>query len=121
MGLDLAFGVIILIAGLRGWLKGFVTQAVRIGGFIACFYLADPVREQIRPYVLGKLPTIDAGLLDRILWWVSTLVSYIVLVGLINLAIQLTRTPLPERDGWGAGMTTSSAECCWAQPRVCCW
>ncbi len=95
MGLDLTLGVIILVAALRGWLKGFVSQAVRIGGFIACFYLADPVREQVRPYILGKLPAIEAGLLDRILWWVAAVVSFIVLVGLTNLAIQLTRTPPP--------------------------
>ena len=95
MGLDLALGVIILIAALRGWLKGFVSQAVRIAGFIACFYLADPLREQVRPYILGKMPAIDAGLLDRILWWVAVVVSYIVLVGLTTLAIQLTRTPPP--------------------------
>ena len=57
MGLDLVLGLIILIAALRGWFKGFTNQAVRIAGFIACFYLADPVREQARPYVLAKLPT----------------------------------------------------------------
>jgi Colicin V production protein len=93
MGLDLALGAIILIAALRGWLKGFVSQAVRIVGFIACFYLADPARELVRPYILGKMPAIEVGLLDRILWWVAAVVSYIVLVGLTTLAIQLTRTP----------------------------
>ena len=117
MGLDLALGVITLIAALRGWLKGFVNQAVRIGGFIACFYLADPVREQIRPYVLGKIPTIDAGLMDRILWWVSAVLSYVVLVGLISLAIQLTRTPPPpkgmvgsRRDDQFGGMLLGAAK-----------
>ncbi len=75
MGLDLTLVVIILVAALRGWLKGFVSQAVRIAGFIACFYLADPVREQVRPYALGKMPAIEAGLLDRILWWVAAVVS----------------------------------------------
>ena len=93
MGLDLVLGLIILIAAFRGWFKGFTSQAVRIGGFIACFYLADPVREQARPYVLAKLPTIDPGLMDRILWWASAVVSYIVLVGFSTLAIQLMRSP----------------------------
>src|SRR5208337_3410691 len=55
--------------------------------------VAQGVREQVRPSVLGKMPAIDAGLLDRILWWVAAVVSYIVLVGLTTLAIQLTRTP----------------------------
>jgi uncharacterized membrane protein required for colicin V production len=116
MGLDLTLGVIILLAALRGWLKGFVSQAVRIAGFIACFYLADPVREQVRPYVLGKMPTLDAGLLDRILWWVAALVSFIVLVGLTTLAIQLTRTPPPpgtppsRRDDQFGGLLLGTAK-----------
>jgi len=116
MGLDLALGVIILGAALRGWLKGFVSQAVRIAGFIACFYLADPLREQVRPYILGKLPAIDAGLLDRILWWVAAVVSYIVLVGLTTLAIQLTRTPPPpgtprsRRDDQFGGLLLGTAK-----------
>jgi uncharacterized membrane protein required for colicin V production len=95
MGLDVVLGLVILIAALRGWFKGFTNQAVRIGGFIACFYLADPVREQARPYVLAKLPTIEPALMDRILWWACAVVSYIVLVGFSTLAIQLMRSP-PE-------------------------
>ena len=102
MGLDLTMGAVILIAALRGWIKGFVNQAVRIGGFIACVYLADPVRDQARPYVLARLPKIDPALMDRILWWVSAVASYIVLVGLITLAIQMMRTPAPP------GMARSS-------------
>src|SRR5262245_23957165 len=97
MGLDVTLGVVILIGAIRGWFKGFVSQVVRLGGFIACFYLADPVREQARPYVLAKLPTIEPGLMDRILWWVAAVVSYIVLVGLTSLAIQMTRTPPPPK------------------------
>jgi uncharacterized membrane protein required for colicin V production len=95
MGLDLVLGMIIVIAAIRGWFKGFTSQAVRIGGFISCFYLADPVREQARPYVLAKLPTIEPALMDRILWWACAVVSYIVLVGFSTLAIQLMRAP-PE-------------------------
>jgi uncharacterized membrane protein required for colicin V production len=116
MGLDLALGVIILVAALRGWLKGFVSQAVRIAGFIACFYLADPLREQGRPYILGKMPAIDAGLLDRILWWVAAVISYIVLVGLTTLAIQLTRIPPPpgaprsRRDDQFGGLLLGTAK-----------
>ena len=116
MGLDLALGVIILIAALRGWFKGFMSQAVRIAGFIACFYLADPLRELVRPYILGKMPAIDAGLLDRILWWIAVVISYIVLVGLTTLAIQLTRTPPPpgaprsRRDDQFGGLLLGTAK-----------
>jgi uncharacterized membrane protein required for colicin V production len=116
MGLDVALGVIVLLGAIRGWLKGFVSQAVRIAGFIACFYLADPVQEQARPYVLSKLPTIDPGLMDRILWWVSAVVSYVLLVGLSTLAIQLMRSPpVPgapkgRRDDQFAGFLLGAAK-----------
>jgi uncharacterized membrane protein required for colicin V production len=93
MGLDLALGAIVLFAAIRGWLKGFVSQSVRLTGFVACFYLADAVREQARPFALAKLPTIETGLMDRILWWASAVISYIVLVGVTTLAIQMMRTP----------------------------
>lgn len=116
MGLDLALGLIVFTSALRGWFKGFVTQAVRIGGFIACFYLADPVREQVQPYVLSKLPTVDAGLMNRILWWVAAVISYVMLVGLTSLAIQLTRSPAPNkipgarRDDQFGGMLLGAAK-----------
>jgi uncharacterized membrane protein required for colicin V production len=116
MGLDLALGAIVLLGAFRGWFKGFVSQAVRIAGFVACFYLADPVCEQARPYVLAKLPSIAPGLMDRILWWVAVVVSYVVLVGLATLAIQLTRSPAEpgapksRRDNQFGGMMLGSAK-----------
>ena len=42
MGLDVALGVVILIAAIRGWLQGFVYQTVRLAGLVACIYLAAP-------------------------------------------------------------------------------
>jgi uncharacterized membrane protein required for colicin V production len=93
MGLDLALGVIILIGAFRGWLQGFVSQAVRITGLIACVYLAEPVRNYAKPYVLPYLPTIQPELIDRLLWWVSAAVTYVVLVGFVTLVIKMTRRP----------------------------
>ena len=75
MGLDLTLGVIILIAAFRGWFQGFVSQAVRLGGVIACVYLAEPVRDYAKPHVLPYLPSIQPELVDRLLWWVSAAVS----------------------------------------------
>jgi hypothetical protein len=95
MGLDLALGSLIAMAAIRGWFKGFTSQAVRLFGLAGCFYLAGPVREQARPFVFSKLPSLDPGLLDRILWWTCAVVSYLVLVGFSTLAIQLMKTP-PE-------------------------
>jgi uncharacterized membrane protein required for colicin V production len=100
MVLDFALGGIILMTAIHGWMLGFVSPAVRIGGFIACFYMADPVRDQVRPFVLSRLPKIDPALMDRILWWVAAAVSYIILVGLTNLAIKLMHTPTPPEALW---------------------
>jgi len=100
MGLDLALGVVILITAFRGWFRGFISQAVRIGGLIACVYLADPVRDYAKPRVLPYLPSIPADLVDRVLWWVSAVLTYVVLVGVVSLVIKMTRRPeipgLPE-------------------------
>ncbi len=93
MWLDVILGGIILIAGFRGWFQGFVSQAVRIAGLVACVYLAEPVRDYAKPHVLPYLPTIQPELVDRLLWWVSAAATYVVLVGLASLIIKMTRRP----------------------------
>jgi uncharacterized membrane protein required for colicin V production len=100
MWLDLALGVVILISAFRGWSRGFISQVVRIGGVIACVYLADPVRDYAKPRVLPYLPTIPPDFVDRVLWWVSAVLTYVVLAGAATLIIKITRRPeipgLPE-------------------------
>jgi uncharacterized membrane protein required for colicin V production len=100
MWLDLALGVVILLSAFRGWFRGFTRQAVRIGGLIACVYLADPVRDHAKPYVLPYLPKIPADLVDPVLWWVSAVLTLIVLIAAATLVIKMTRRPevpgLPE-------------------------
>ncbi len=93
MGLDVALGVVILIAAIRGWLQGFLYQIIRVGGFIACVYVAVPVRDQVKPYVLPYLPTIQPDLIDRLLWWVSAGLCYVVIVGVATLLLKITRRP----------------------------
>jgi uncharacterized membrane protein required for colicin V production len=93
MWLDVILGGIILIAGFRGWFQGFVSQSVRIAGLVACVYLAEPVREYAKPHVLPYLPTIQPELIDRLLWWVSAVAAYVVLVGVASLIIKMTRRP----------------------------
>ncbi|WP_165244457.1 CvpA family protein [Paludisphaera soli] len=116
MGLDLALGAVVLIAAIRGWLRGFVSQAVRIAGFVACFYLADPVRDQARPHVLARLPKVDPALMERILWWCSAAASYIVVVGVTMLLIKLARRPdatgkvEARRDNQFAGFLLGAAK-----------
>jgi uncharacterized membrane protein required for colicin V production len=116
MGLDLALGAVVLLAAIRGWLRGFVSQAVRLSSFVGCFYLADPVRDQARPYVLPRLPKVDPALMDRILWWASAVASYVVVVGLASLAIKMMRRPDPSgepearRDDQFAGFLLGAAK-----------
>ena len=93
MWLDVILGGIILIAAFRGWFQGFVSQAVRIAGLVACVYLAEPVRDYAKPHVLPYLPTIQPELVDRLLWWVSAAAVYVVLVGIASLVIKMTRRP----------------------------
>ena len=93
MGLDVALGAVVLIAAIRGWLRGFVSQAIRMAGFVACFYAAAPLRDQARPYVLERLPKVDPALMDRILWWTAAAASYVVIVGVATLLVKLARRP----------------------------
>jgi uncharacterized membrane protein required for colicin V production len=91
MGLDLALSGLILFMALRGWLRGFVVQAIRIAGIVAAAYLAVPVRDQAKPYVLEYFPAMRPDLVDRILWWVSAVVSYFVIVGVASLVVAMSR------------------------------
>ena len=108
MGLDLALGALILFIAFRGYLKGFLIQAIRLSGLVAAVYVADPVRNQVKPYVVGYIPTIRPELFDRLLWWASGFVSYFVLVGLASLAVAMIRRPIygiaePKRGDQFAG------------------
>lgn len=91
MGLDLALGGLVLVMAIRGWLKGFLLQAIRLAGLVLCVYAADPVRDQIKPRVIGYLPTIRPELVDRMLWWSSAVAAYLIIVGLASLAVKLHR------------------------------
>lgn len=91
MGLDLTLGGLVLLAGFRGWLRGFTTQAIRLVGLVASAYLAVPARDQIKPYALSYLPTIRPDLVDRLLWWVVAAVCYFTIVGVGSLILAFSR------------------------------
>jgi uncharacterized membrane protein required for colicin V production len=93
MGLDLALGLIILIWAFRGWFKGFVNQAVRLTSLVVAVYAAVRVRDYAKPYVIPHLSTIKPDLIDLILWWVSLVLTYLVLVGVVSLVVKMTRRP----------------------------
>ncbi len=91
MGLDLALGCLVLLNAVRGWLRGFLLQATQIGGLVACVYVADPLRDLVKPEAVKYLPSIAPGLMDRLLWWSSAVVAYIVMVGMASLVIKMHR------------------------------
>jgi uncharacterized membrane protein required for colicin V production len=91
MGLDLTLAGLVLLAGLRGWFKGFLLQAIRLAGVVSCVYVADPVRDFMKPRVIDHLPTIKPELVDRLLWWSSAVLAYVVLVGLASLVVKASR------------------------------
>jgi uncharacterized membrane protein required for colicin V production len=93
MGLDLTLGVIILIAAFRGWFQGFVSQAVRLSSLVVAVYLAAHVRDYVKPYVTPYLSSIQPDLVERLLWWVSAVATFLVLVGVVMLVVKMTRRP----------------------------
>ena len=91
MGLDIALAIMILIAAVRGWMRGFILQAIRLGGLVSGIYLADPVRDLAKPHVIKYLSSLPPIFLDRMLWWTSAVLSYLVMVGLASLAVKMSR------------------------------
>jgi hypothetical protein len=93
MGLDLALGLLVLFAAVRGWIQGFVNQAIWIGSLVSSVYLAEPVRDLVKPSLLPHMGTIEPDLVDRILWWASGLCLYFLLMGVGSTLVRLTRRP----------------------------
>ena len=91
MGLDIALGILILLGAIRGWFRGFLLPAIRLGGLIGCVFAAAPIRDYARPQVAPYLATIRVDLLDRMLWWASAAVAYVAVVALASLAVALQR------------------------------
>jgi uncharacterized membrane protein required for colicin V production len=115
MGLDIALGVVVLLAGIRGWLKGFVRQAIGLGALVGCVYLADPIRDYVRPHTQAYFPSIRPELFDKLLWWVAAVLAYIVSAGLAIWVVKLYRRrpygdPELHRADQGAGFTLGLAK-----------
>lgn len=115
MGLDLTLGGLVLFLGIRGWLKGFIGQAIRLAGVISCVYLADPVRDLVMPRVIQYLPNIQPDVVRTIVWWSSAAISYVVLVGLTSLAIKMSKRktlgdPEPNRNDQFGGFLLGVAK-----------
>jgi len=113
MGLDLGLGALVLFVAIRGWLRGFVVQATRLAGLVTAVFAAVPARDFAKPYAAQYLPTIRADLSDRLLWWVSAILCYLLFVGVANLIISVSRRNtfgIPEKKrgdqfaGFGFGV-----------------
>jgi uncharacterized membrane protein required for colicin V production len=99
MGLDILLGLFILASGVRGWFRGFVLQSIRLAGLVGSVYAAAPLRDAARPYIAGYLPSMKPELLDRLLWWSSAILCYMVTVGLASLALKMAkRRPFGEAE-----------------------
>lgn len=110
MGLDIALGIVVLLAGIRGWFKGFIRQVIPLVALVGCVYLADPVRELARPYAREYFPTVGAPVLERLLWWSAAVLSYLVTTGIAFSILKSMKKktygdPEPNRTDQGAGFT----------------
>jgi len=115
MGLDVALGAVVLIAGVRGYLKGFVPQAIGLLALVSSIYLADPIRDFARPHAVDYLPAIRPELLDKLLWWCSALAAFLTTAGLGKWLLKAYRRrpygePEPNRGDQGAGFVLRAAK-----------
>jgi uncharacterized membrane protein required for colicin V production len=91
MGLDIVLGFVILSSAIRGWMRGFLLQGIRLAGLIGCVFAAAPVRDYVRPHVAPHLASIRPDLLDRMLWWAAAAATYVVTTGIAILAVKMYR------------------------------
>ena len=114
MGLDLMLGAVVLLAGARGWFRGFLLQAIRLGALIGCVYAADPIRDVVRPYARQQIPSIRPELLDKLLWWTGAVVAFVVVSGVAGWIVRARRERYREfnRDNAdsGAGFLVGAAK-----------
>ncbi len=91
MGLDIALGLVVVAAAIRGYLKGFVLQAIRLAGLVACVFVADPIRDYALPQLAPSFPSIAPELLSRLLWWAAASISFAVITGLGGLTYRMSK------------------------------
>lgn len=110
MGLDIALGVIVLVWALRGWLKGFLDQALQLTGLVAGVYAAGPIRDLAMPRLAPHLPSVDPSILQRLVWWSAAVLSWVIVAGLGSMLLKLSRkrpagmAPEPSYSDQSAGL-----------------
>ncbi len=91
MGLDIALGVIVLMAAVRGWLRGFLLQAIPLAALVGSVFAAEPLRNLIRQPAHDYFPGIRPELLDRLLWWSAAVLTFVVASGVATAVVRLYR------------------------------
>lgn len=91
MGLDIAMGLVVLVWAIRGYLRGFVLQAIRLAGLAICPFLADPIRDYLQPQLAPQFPTIGPELLSRLIWWSASVLTFVAMTGLGGLTFRMSR------------------------------
>jgi uncharacterized membrane protein required for colicin V production len=91
MGLDIALGVVVLMAAVRGWLRGFLLQAIPLAALVGCVYAADPLRDLARGSAHEYFPGIRPELLDRLLWWSAAVLTFFISSGVVTAIVRLHR------------------------------
>ncbi|MFO0957871.1 MAG: CvpA family protein [Isosphaeraceae bacterium] len=115
MGLDIAMGLVVLSGAIRGYLRGFVLQAIRLAGLAAGPFLADPIRDYLQPQLAPQFPSIGPELLSRLIWWSAAVLSFVTLTGLGGLTYRLSQRrsmgePEPNYADQGAGFVFGLAK-----------
>jgi uncharacterized membrane protein required for colicin V production len=89
MGLDIALGILVLVAGLRGWFRGFLLQLIQLGALVGCVYVAEPLRDLARPYARQYVSGVQPEVLDKLLWWSAAVVTYLVGMAMAGMLIKV--------------------------------
>lgn len=116
MSLDIALGLVVLVASIRGWFKGFVVQAIHLTALVSSVFLASPLRDLGRPYAREYFPGVQPELLDRLLWWSGAVASYLILTGVAVSTLRLYRRRHylegldRDRGDQGAGFVLGAAK-----------
>lgn len=91
MGLDITLGILVLIVAIRGWIRGFLLQAIQLAALIGAVYLADPLRDLALPFAREAIPSLRPELLVKLLWWAAAVVSYLVIGGIPASLVRMHR------------------------------
>ena len=102
MGFDIAAGVLLAIAGLRGMWIGFARQVVHLAGLIAGAVFAEPVAGLLRPLVIEHLDWLPPALREPVIPLLAFLGIWLVvwITGLLILKWYRRLSQGDDRPSW---------------------